>query len=49
MGLDSKNFIYSRNVLNPHTNNYAYYVYNNGFCFMDNTAILFGITIKTKP
>ena len=38
MGLDSKNFIYSRNVLNPHTNNYAYYVYNNGFCFMDNTG-----------
>ena len=35
MNIESKDFVYSRNVFNPYTLNYAFYVYNNGFCFMD--------------
>lgn len=36
MNMDSKDFVYSRNVFNPYTSDYALFVYNNGFCFMDN-------------
>ena len=36
--INSKDFIYSRNVFNPYSENYAFYVFNNGFCFMDTTG-----------
>lgn len=35
MNIDSKDFVYSRNIFNPYTKDYALFVYNNGFCFMD--------------
>lgn len=38
LNIDSKDFIYSKNVLNPYTSNHAFFVYNNGFCFMDSTG-----------
>ncbi|MDO5760308.1 MAG: sulfatase-like hydrolase/transferase [Bacteroidota bacterium] len=38
MDIESKNFVYSRNVLNPYTSDYAFFVYNNGFCFIDGTG-----------
>lgn len=38
INIDSKDFTYSRNILNPYTSNYAFFVYNNGFCFMDTTG-----------
>ena len=38
MNIDTKEFVYSRDIMNPTTKNYAYYVYTNGFCFMDSTG-----------
>ncbi|MBQ7985383.1 MAG: LTA synthase family protein [Bacteroidales bacterium] len=38
MNLPCSEFIYSRDIFNHTYNNYAYYVFNNGFCFIDSTG-----------
>lgn len=38
LNIDTKDFIYSRDVLNPSVKNYAFYVYTNGFGFIDSTG-----------
>lgn len=38
INIDSKDFTYSRNIFNPYTSDYAFFVYNNGFCFIDSTG-----------
>ncbi|MBQ9311953.1 MAG: LTA synthase family protein [Bacteroidales bacterium] len=40
MNISSKDFVYSRNVLSPHTPNFAYYVFNNGFCLQDSLGYI---------
>lgn len=40
IGEQSKDFVYSRNVLSDETKDFAFYVFNNGFCFMDSTGFV---------
>lgn len=37
--IDCSEFEYSRDVFNPRVKNYAFYVYNNGFGFIDETGL----------
>ncbi len=39
MNLPCEEFTYSRNVFNPYTKNYAFFVYTNGFGFIDSTGL----------
>ena len=39
MGIECSDFVYSRDVFNPYTQNYAFFVYTDGFGFMDSTGV----------
>ncbi len=41
LGLDASEFVYSKNILSPNSPNFAFFVYTNGFGFLDNSGVTF--------
>jgi len=41
MNLNTDDFIYSKNILSPNSPSFAFFVYTNGFGFMDNSGVSF--------